>query len=694
MIANGLNLLLIIIGFGLVIVIHELGHFVAAKWAGIRVHAFAVGFGQAVCSYRKGMGFQMGSTEPEYVRRLQAAGQPADRGDLPGISSTEYRFNWIPFGGYVKMLGQEDLDPAARVDAPDAYNAKPVSKRLVVISAGVVMNVILAAVLFMIVFGAGMRTPPAIVGDVLEGGPAALAGVQPGDVIKTINGREVDQFTELAMIAAMTKKGGAVEFTVQRAGEAAPVELRVEPERDTATKLMQLGVFSSPSNELLPEEAVSLDLFRTRADEIGFVGVESGAKLVSVNGKPIEPIDATSYAQVSTAGAFREAIVSSGGNVFSASFANPSGTEQAVQITPRPAYQTAKIKLSETATYDVQHLHGIAPVIGVDSAQDRAFNAGLREGDLFVLIGDVPWPNAADAIKNIRASAGGDIRMQVLRAGEIVALDVPVGRDGTVGFIMEQVFDKSYIATRPAFEASEQGTAGSSGLSLVPGMRFVSLNDTLVDSFADLRAELRSETRDEFENGQPATVQLGVQLPLGVTADADAALETLSWTLSKEELVVLHGLGWDPIPHLALFQQSTYLRQAQNPLEAVTMGIGATRDMLLRTYQTFLRLFDGTVRVEHLRGPVGIADVGVQFASQGIIYLLYFLALISANLAVINFLPVPFVDGGHAVFLIIEGIMRKPVPVAIQNVATIAGLLVIAGVFLIVTFNDISRLFS
>jgi len=55
---NALNLVLIIIGFGLVIVIHELGHFLAAKWAGIRVHAFAVGFGQAVCSFRKGMGFR------------------------------------------------------------------------------------------------------------------------------------------------------------------------------------------------------------------------------------------------------------------------------------------------------------------------------------------------------------------------------------------------------------------------------------------------------------------------------------------------------------------------------------------------------------------------------------------------------------------------------------------------------------
>src|SRR5436190_22263775 len=96
------SLILLILGFGFVIFFHELGHFLAAKWVGIRVEQFAVGFGQALISWRKGMGFKTGSSGKKY-EELVAAGQAGDVGE------TEYRLNWIPLGGYVKMLGQDDL---------------------------------------------------------------------------------------------------------------------------------------------------------------------------------------------------------------------------------------------------------------------------------------------------------------------------------------------------------------------------------------------------------------------------------------------------------------------------------------------------------------------------------------------------------------------------------------------------------
>src|SRR3954467_1138856 len=142
---SGVDLLLVILGFGLIIFVHELGHFLAAKWAGIRVLAFAIGFGPAAVSYRKGMGWRRGTTEPEYQER-QRRGQAAE------LSPTQYRLNWLPLGGYVKMLGQDDLNPAAVSAERDSYQNTPVWKRMVVISAGVVMNMLLAALLFVAVF--------------------------------------------------------------------------------------------------------------------------------------------------------------------------------------------------------------------------------------------------------------------------------------------------------------------------------------------------------------------------------------------------------------------------------------------------------------------------------------------------------------------------------------------------------------
>src|SRR5438874_2067402 len=126
------SLLLLIFGFGFVIFFHELGHFLAAKWVGIKVEQFAVGFGQALISWRKGFGFGIGSS----ARRFE---ELSARGEALGVGETEYRLNWIPLGGYVKMLGQDDLNPNAQQNDPRAYNRKSIGARMLVVSAGVIM---------------------------------------------------------------------------------------------------------------------------------------------------------------------------------------------------------------------------------------------------------------------------------------------------------------------------------------------------------------------------------------------------------------------------------------------------------------------------------------------------------------------------------------------------------------------------
>jgi regulator of sigma E protease len=140
------------------------------------------------------------------------------------------------------------------------------------------------------------------------------------------------------------------------------------------------------------------------------------------------------------------------------------------------------------------------------------------------------------------------------------------------------------------------------------------------------------------------------------------------------------------------FEPEQTKRKAATPLEAIKTGLAETRRVMLTTYVTFARLAQGTVKVEHLKGPVGIAHIGTLVASKGMINLLFFMALISINLAVINFLPLPIVDGGQFLFLVYEQVRGKPVPIGFQNAVTMAGLVLIASMFLIVTFNDLSNL--
>src|SRR5450432_2999266 len=146
------NVLLLAFGFGFVIFFHELGHFLAAKWADVKVEQFAVGFGQALLAWRKGLGFSWGTTQEAYQKRLvdhiekiradqmtleeRAAGptekQLTDAAKELGISETEYRLNWIPLGGYVKMLGQDDLHADFKSENPRAFNKKSVRARMLI----------------------------------------------------------------------------------------------------------------------------------------------------------------------------------------------------------------------------------------------------------------------------------------------------------------------------------------------------------------------------------------------------------------------------------------------------------------------------------------------------------------------------------------------------------------------------------
>jgi regulator of sigma E protease len=138
----------VLIGFSIIIFVHELGHFAAAKWMGVRVDRFALGFFYRVCGYRRGEGFTFGP-RPTYKPEELAA---------RGFGETDYCINALPFGGYVKMLGEDDIvvneetgevKPSAD---PRAFTNKSVGRRMVVVSAGVICNMLFAVLVYAAIF--------------------------------------------------------------------------------------------------------------------------------------------------------------------------------------------------------------------------------------------------------------------------------------------------------------------------------------------------------------------------------------------------------------------------------------------------------------------------------------------------------------------------------------------------------------
>lgn len=721
--ANIGPLLLAILGFGALIFVHELGHFLAARWAGVRVHEFAMGFGPAICSWRKGLGFRRGSTAREYLRLLEQrgeGGEPArpETRAIPGVSPTEYRLNWVPFGGYVKMLGQEDLDPSATSSLRDSYTSKPIWKRMVIISAGIVMNVLVAAALFVVVFTVGLPAGAPVVGAVFSppakasgassgaadadgqaGAQAALPGregaqarqlLRPGDRILRVNGSSVRSFNDVIVAVAMAPKDEPVEIVVNREGQSKPVTIRQTPWLDPATKLLDIGAMPAFSATLAaPASSADRQVFDDMLAQAGLSGLPPGAAIVEMNGEKVEGFwDIKRLAAASAGEPMRLAI------------AAPKARERLVRtLTPRPELQLAVVRLGEDrkTVIEVSHLLGFTPAVRLIGVTPRARAFGLRVGDVIAGVDGVSWPDRATLIERIRARAGGPISLIAMRDGRMIEIDASVRSDGLVGFTPgSALWDSSRITTPPPDAPRRAALHDAAGeplaaarLALPPGSIIEAVEGAPVANFAELRAALRSATQEARSAGGGADVALAVRLPFE-TAQQSLVPATLS--LSAAEVAALHALTWvSPLP-AAIFEPLMTSLRASDPLNALAMGVFETRRVILMTYLTLLRLAQGSVQVQHLKGPVGIAEIGTKVARSGLVQLLFFLAVISANLAVINFLPLPIVDGGLFLMLLYEQIRGRPLPIVAQNMLTLAGLALIGAVFLIVTFNDVMSL--
>ena len=266
---------------GVLIFVHELGHFLAARRLGVRVLTFSLGFG------------------PKILKTT--------RGD------TEYCISAIPLGGYVKMAGESPDDP--RSGAPDEFLSKTKWERFQVLIMGPVMNILLAVVVLAVVLAQGAEVPaydeqPPVLGAVRADSVAARAGLRPGDRILTVAGDDVADWKDLA-IAIGTRANRPVTITLDRAGRTESVE--VKPTAEGRFEIGDIGVL--PDVSPIAKEVQAGD----PADK---AGVKPGDVVVAVNGeRVIFPED------------LKKAIASRGGMPIDLDIRR-NGTPQRITLTP------------------------------------------------------------------------------------------------------------------------------------------------------------------------------------------------------------------------------------------------------------------------------------------------------------------------------------------------------------------------
>jgi regulator of sigma E protease len=242
-----------ILMLGVLVFVHELGHFIVAKLAGVKVLKFSLGFGPALISRK--------------------------------VGETEYRISAIPLGGYVQMFGEtgeaED-EEAAEEDRGRSFSEKPPSRRLAIVVAGPLMNLILPFLILPVAYMVGINLPvyldqPACIGYVAPASPAAAAGLEAGDCIAAIGQKPVESWTK-ADKALLEQAGEPLVMTVVRADES---RLQITlPEGDSSAEgLQSLGL--NPEQEAI----VGLIGVGTPAHE---AGLEVGDRIVAIGSEPVE----------------------------------------------------------------------------------------------------------------------------------------------------------------------------------------------------------------------------------------------------------------------------------------------------------------------------------------------------------------------------------------------------------------------
>ncbi len=196
-----LSILTVLIVFSVLIIVHEAGHFAAAKAAGVKVEVFSLGFGKRILGLKKG--------------------------------ETDYRISLFPFGGYIKMAGE---DPSEGHGLENELSAKSVGARFWVITAGAITNYIFAFFLFWAIFMIGVPTLSNEVGQVLKGYPAEEAGLEAGDVIVSIDGRRVEYWDDIVEAIRERSSGGKdLAFQVLRGEER--LNVGIKPDISTVTNI-------------------------------------------------------------------------------------------------------------------------------------------------------------------------------------------------------------------------------------------------------------------------------------------------------------------------------------------------------------------------------------------------------------------------------------------------------------------------
>ena len=587
------NILLVVLGIGLLIFIHELGHFLMAKKIGVRVFVFSMGFGP-----------------PLFKRKF---------------GETEYRLSIIPLGGYVKLAGETPEEKS--VGASWELMSKSAGQRAMVFAAGVALNAVLAFIAFIVAFHIGVPFETSEIGVVSPGKPAWEAGLKAGDKIVKVGNTPGPDFEDVHIAIALSSSPHGIPLEIDRGGER--FDVVVYPEYSERIGYQIIGI--QPAQSLVVDKIYAYKNGHSPALE---AGIQVGDTIIAVNGKQISKVEE-----------FLEAEAMHTGDGFILTVLR-NGKPIDLNVTPAPTQW--KLGLSCAM-----------PKIDGIKKDSIAYAIGLRNNDEIIAVDNksiIGWSELKNRIVNASEKT---ISISVKRNGQIRTFELPVKDAQAKENFLDGIFPFLGLTVDMAVEGFP-----ASEIGLKPGDQLVSIDGKKLENWEDLLYSVRSSEGRELEIAWKRGTETIVKKVVPKKAEGSIGI-----VFGEKKITRQYGfLG--------------------------ACGVGSAKAIInvKMIYLTIKGLLTKRLSSKTIGGIILIAQASYESAKLGIGKLIYFIGILSLNLAILNILPIPVLDGGHLLFLGIEKLKGSPVSERTFTIAHYIGFALIICLVIYATRNDIMRI--
>lgn len=331
--------------------------------------------------------------------------------------------------------------------------------------------------------------------------------------------------------------------------------------------------------------------------------------------------------------------------------------------------------LSTGAPLFVPTFRDLSPDIEALVPGSPASAAGMEIGDHITKVNGKEISTRTELLDAVAHSKGEALSLEIKRGAQIKPLSVtPVPMQGQPATTDEPLYTIGVEETPPLVTSVMHGLPASTA-GFQPGDRVIGIEGQTIYTWLQMTTIVRDSPNkplrvDVLRNGQ--------RIPLTVTPSSEKT--TVNGQAMEVGKIGISGPGRS-------------LMHADNPLQAVYQGLDATWGWTELTAIGLYKMVVGDISSKNIGGPLTIANISGEAASQGASSVIFLIAILSINLGVLNLLPIPILDGGHLLFFLIEGILRKPLGDRQRELAQQAGLVLLVGVMIFAFWNDLERIF-